>query len=55
MMGHDGMTAADRLRDGAGPETDDSFAEECKEGLVIGLELIGLIALAADIFVFVVS
>ena len=52
MMGHDGMSAGIAF-DMAGPETDDSFAEECKEGLVIGLELIGLIALAADIFALV--
>jgi hypothetical protein len=36
------------------PETDASFAEEYKEGLVIGLGLIGLIALAADITALVV-
>jgi hypothetical protein len=33
---------------------DTSFVEEYKDGLVIGLEVIGLIALVADIFALVV-
>ena len=55
MIGHDWVTAAVAFEMVSDPKTDASFAEEYKEGLAIGLGLIGLIALAADIFVFVVS
>ena len=55
MIGHDWVTAAVAFEMVSDPKTDASFAEEYREGLIIGLEVIGLIALAADIFAFVVS
>ena len=55
LIGHDWVTAAVAFEMVSDPKTDASFAEEYREGLIIGLEVIGLIALAADIFAFVVS
>jgi hypothetical protein len=54
MIGHDWMTAA-AIEMSVDPKVDASFVEEYKDGLVIGLEVIGLIALVADIFALVVS
>jgi hypothetical protein len=54
MIGHDWMTAA-AIEMSVDPKLDASFVEEYKDGLVIGLEVIGLIALVADIFALVVS
>jgi tetrahydromethanopterin S-methyltransferase subunit B len=54
MTGHDWMTAA-AIEMSVDPKLDAGFVEEYKDGLVIGLEVIGLIALVADIFALVVS
>jgi len=54
MIGHDWMTAA-AFEMAVDPKVEASFVEEYRDGLVIGLGLIGLIALAADTFALVVS
>jgi hypothetical protein len=53
MMGHDWMTAEVAFEIVVDSKTDANFAEEYKDGLVMGLGVIGLIALAADIFALV--
>jgi hypothetical protein len=54
MIGPDWMAAEVAFEMAVDPKVGASFVEEYKDGLVIGLEVIGLIALAADIFALVV-